>query len=105
MIHVTKENEVLDYICWKHYFQSTILNSLLVQETEQYDPGQHIMDIFDIGNITGRTDDQMGRIVNIVLQANPGLIRHGIFLPSGLEIQLPEIPEIHTAPQIVQLWD
>lgn len=105
MIYRTKENEVLDYICWKNYFQSTLLDALLVQETENYAPGRQIMDIFDLGKLSGRTDDQLGKIVNKVLDANPGLIDYGIFLPSGLEIHLPEVDEIDTAGEIVQLWD
>lgn len=105
MIYRTKQNELLDYICWKHYYKSTLLDSILAQESEYYDPGQEILDIFNICTMNGRTDEQMGKIVNKVLEVNPGLIDHGIFLPSGLDIYLPEIEDIATAGEIVQLWD
>jgi phage tail protein X len=105
MIYRTKQNECLDYICWKYYFKSTILDSLLAQEPENYDPAQDVLDIFNIGTMNGRTDEEMGKIVNRVLEVNPGLINQGIFLPSGLNIDLPEIEDIITASKIVQLWD
>lgn len=105
MIYHTQENEVLDYICWKNYFQSNLLTSLLAQEAEYYDPAHDITGIFDIGNWTVRNDEQLGWIVNKVLDANPTLITHGIFLPSGLDIYLPGIDDVDTTGNIVQLWD
>jgi phage tail protein X len=105
MTYYTRQNENLDYICWKHYYNSSILDSLLAQEADQYDPAKEVLDIFDIGTMSGRDDEEMGKIVNKVLDANPHLMEHGIFLPAGLKIDLPEIDEIVTAGEIVQLWD
>ncbi len=106
MIYYTKQNEVLDYICWKHYFKSSVLESILSGETDYYDPGQQITGIFDIDMFVDKTDESLGKIVNKVIEANPHLVPHGIFLPSGLPVTLPDMDDgIDTTEEIVQLWD
>ncbi|RKR02580.1 phage tail protein X [Kushneria sinocarnis] len=46
---------------------------------------------------------QSNRIVETVLQANPGLASHGPLLPAGLLIELPQVSNA-TGQQQVRLW-
>ncbi len=43
--------------------------------------------------------------VEAVLEANPGLAAHGPRLPTGLLIELPELPETPSERTAVRLWD
>jgi phage tail protein X len=51
--------------------------------------------------------DSDNRIVETVLDQNPGLEEHGILLPLGLKIELPRRPVKNLTPIIRQvfLWD
>lgn len=42
--------------------------------------------------------------VEAVLQANPGLARHGLLLPQGMLVLMPVLPTPPTQ-QLTQLWD
>lgn len=42
--------------------------------------------------------------VEAVLQANPGLARHGLLLPQGMPVLMPVLPTPPTQ-QLTQLWD
>jgi phage tail protein X len=44
-------------------------------------------------------------VTEAVLQANPGLARHGPRMPAGLTITLPDIQTPAKAEKLVQLWD
>lgn len=48
---------------------------------------------------------QSGRVVEQVLEANPGLADYGPELPLGLLIELPEVEEKQDANTGVKLWD
>lgn len=43
-------------------------------------------------------------VVELVLEANPGLSELGAFIPHGTEIELPDIAPAATK-KMVQLWD
>lgn len=43
-------------------------------------------------------------VVEAVMQANPGLTRHGLVLPQGLLVTMPDIPVPAPKPT-VNLWD
>lgn len=43
-------------------------------------------------------------VVEAVMQANPGITRHGLVLPQGLLVTMPDLPTAPPKP-IVQLWD
>lgn len=47
---------------------------------------------------------QTGRVVEQLIEANPGLADHGPTLPAGLLVSLPEIT-LETDKQAVRLWD
>lgn len=47
---------------------------------------------------------QAGRVVEQVLEANPGLANYGPVLPAGISVTLPEIAVVETASG-VRLWD
>lgn len=49
----------------------------------------------------GRTAE----VSEAVLDANPGLAALGPLLPTGTQIQLPDIARKATAPRLVSLWD
>ena len=48
--------------------------------------------------------DTANRIVEIVLEANPGLADLGPVLPAGVDIELPDRPAT-SAKTITRLWD
>lgn len=48
--------------------------------------------------------DTANRIVEIVLEANPGLADLGPVLPAGVDIELPDRPAT-AAKTITRLWD
>lgn len=43
--------------------------------------------------------------VEMVYEANRGLAEYGASLPSGLVIELPELPAPENTPATVKLWD
>lgn len=47
---------------------------------------------------------QSGRVVEQLLDANPGLADYGPTLPANILITLPEI-DLETAAEVVRLWD
>ena len=49
----------------------------------------------------GRQD---GRLVERVLDANPGLAGRGVLLPAGVEVICPPLP-VASARDLVRLWD
>lgn len=49
--------------------------------------------------------DTDGRIVERVLEANPGLADHGPVLPAGIEIELPERDPSPPVQTLTRLWD
>ncbi|MBD0392035.1 tail protein X [Wolbachia endosymbiont of Pentalonia nigronervosa] len=63
----TKEGEMIDLICWRHY---------------------------------GAT----GGVVEVVLEANPGLAEYSGSLPSGLKIKLPIIKE-PLKKSVLKVWE
>lgn len=48
---------------------------------------------------------QDGRVVEQLLEANPGLADLGPILPAGLTINVPDVEEEPAAPDAVKLWD
>ena len=49
----------------------------------------------------GRTE----KVVEAVLEANPGLAALGVVLPLGTTIIMPAMPSTTTQPRLVSLWD
>jgi phage tail protein X len=43
--------------------------------------------------------------VETVLEANPGLADHGVILPHGLAVEMPDLPQALSTPSQVNLWD
>lgn len=44
-------------------------------------------------------------VVEAVLTANPNLAQHGVFIPMGTPIHLPDIQSQQNTKQSIQLWD
>lgn len=49
-------------------------------------------------------ETQDGRVVEQLLEANPGLADYGPMLPAGLVIELPDIA-LEATQEVVKLWD
>lgn len=49
----------------------------------------------------GRTD----KVVEAVLELNPGLADHGEILPLGLIVELPEAPKDQPTATTIRLWE
>jgi P2-like prophage tail protein X len=102
--YLTKDGDMLDWICWMHYGQRAQLN----EATRQIEP--HILaaqgDIGDEVEMLSQfsTTDLRG-IVEQVLDANPGIASLGTVLPSGVALSLPEISAKTEDVATVQLWD
>ena len=43
--------------------------------------------------------------VEAVLEANAGLADHGVFLPPGTPVYLPELASVNTSTPLLQLFD
>lgn len=52
----------------------------------------------------GQRADALGKVLQSVLAANPGLAERGAVLPAGVSISLPELPAVPSTPT-VRLWD
>jgi phage tail protein X len=108
----TRDGDVLDWICWKHYLQrsdliNTAINSFsghaeLLRDTEQMAD--------DIAGMSLDTSSasSLSPIVSIVLEANPDLVLKGPIFDSGIHIVLPvidteELDEIDE--EVINLWD
>jgi phage tail protein X len=100
----SKDGDVLDWICWRHYGQQARLN----QAARQIDPqlaladsrlDEHVqlLSQFNAADLRG--------IVEQVLDANPGLADYGSRLPAGVLIHLPDIGAQVEDAAVVQLWD
>ncbi len=105
MTYYTKENEVLDYICWKYYFQPRMNSSLLEQETIIYGEASNMMEMFDFGWLREDDDQKLNKILSKVIEANPGLVNYGLFLPSNIRIELPDLKLDDDGETMLQLWD
>lgn len=46
-----------------------------------------------------------GGAVEAVLKANKGLADHGLLLPAGISITLPDIPKPTKGDSVIKLWD
>lgn len=57
-----------------------------------------------LDNICFKHYDARPGATEAVLEANPGLAEYGPVLPSGLVIDLPDLPALEPA-QTVKLWD
>ena len=54
--------------------------------------------------VQGQGDSLTG-VVELVLDANPGLVDYGPVLPAGVKLQLPEIAPHVENNAVVRLWD
>jgi len=71
---------------------------------------QHVTRMFD--RLDKIAEERYGtadrKTVMFVIEQNPGIELHPILLPPGLTIQLPDIPQEKTGPQLVRqifLWE
>ncbi len=96
---------MLDYICWKYYFQSSTRNSILEHEARWYEETNQLTEVFNMGLNEEFPDAKLSDVLSKVIQANPGIADYGAHLPSGLEVILPNIDLHDTSEDMVQLWD
>ena len=58
-----------------------------------------------IDTICWREYGRSAGVVEMVLEANPSIIVHGVFIPMGTEVILPDIETPQQTKQTIQLWD
>lgn len=58
-----------------------------------------------IDTICWREYGRSAGVVEMVLEANPSIIDHGVFIPMGTEVILPDIETPQQTKQTIQLWD
>ncbi|TQV72576.1 hypothetical protein FKG94_17900 [Exilibacterium tricleocarpae] len=102
--YVTKQNEMLDWICWQHYGQRRQLE----QAARELDPlGDEIDDTLSqaLSSLSQASPQNLAGMVESILQANPGLAALGPVLPAGVTLVLPDYSQAVEETQVVQLWD
>ena len=99
----TKEGETLDWICWQYYLKETTIGGIAMS----VDPRLlQVPELLNNGFLLNADSDQtIQGVVEMVLQANPGLASYPLELPSGLEIELPDFSEAPVASDTVNIWD
>ena len=58
-----------------------------------------------IDTICWREYGRSAGVVEMVLEANPSIIVHGVFIPMGTEVILPDIETPQQTKHTIQLWD
>lgn len=58
-----------------------------------------------IDSICWREYGRSSGVVEMVLAANPNIIEHGVFIPMGTAVLLPDIETPQQIKQTIQLWD
>ena len=58
-----------------------------------------------IDTICWREYGRSAGVVEMVLEANPSIIEHCVFIPMGTEVILPDIETPQQTKQTIQLWD
>jgi phage tail protein X len=102
--YTTKDGDMLDWICWQHYGQG----ARLMQAAYALDPRlaeassdltEQVLSLAQFGS------SRLERVVEQVLDANPGLANRGLVLSAGTRVYLPDItPEVKDT-WVVRLWD
>lgn len=105
MIYYTKDNEVLDYICWKHYIQSDFNLLGMIDDTDEINNISEIMEFLNLGWDDNDSISKLSGILEMVIKANPGILDYGVFLPSNIPIELPELKSDYSQNESVKLWD
>lgn len=100
----SKDGDILDWVCWRHYGQQARLTQAARQIDPQLALADHRIDEHIQLLSQFNTTDMRG-IVEQVLEANPGLVEYGAQLPAGVTIHLPDIGAQVENEAVVQLWD
>lgn len=94
-IYYTKDNETLDYICWRHYVHNNLL------EIKYHSLENEIFHSF-INNYSNEESGING-IIEQVLMANPGISQY-LFIPYGTKLILPDIKDTPMDLSLNDLW-
>ena len=101
--YTAKDGDMLDWICWKHYGQG----AQLIQAAHAIDPSlaeastELAEQVLSLGQFGG---SQLKRVVEQVLDANPGLADRGPVLTAGTRVYLPDITQEVKDTKVVRLW-
>ena len=99
----TKTGETLDWICWQYYLKEAALGGVAMSVDPRLLENPSLL---DNGFLLSKDSDKSIRgVVEMVLQANPGLASYPLELPSGLQITLPDFTERPTTNDTVNIWD
>ena len=101
----TCQGEILDDICWKRYGQTGRLEqTALLIDPDNLEfikkSGMELSAFLGPEQSTG-----MEKIVETVLETNPGLVDYGPVLPAGVTIILPDISPDLPETKGERLWD
>jgi len=102
--YITKEGEMLDWICWQHYGQRRQLE----QAARELDPvANEIGDTLQQGiqALSQASPENLTGMLERLLEANLGLAALGPVLPAGIRITLPDYSQEVEETHVVQLWD
>ena len=99
----TKAGETLDWICWQYYVKEVTLGSAAMAIDPRLLANQSTMENGFLLN--ANSDESIRGVVEMVLQANPGLAAYSLELPSGLEVYLPDFTQELTINDTVKIWD
>ncbi|WP_045856250.1 tail protein X [Teredinibacter purpureus] len=103
-VYSTKDGDMLDWICWRHYGQ----HARLSEATRQIEP--HLVAANggideEVEMLSQFSSTDLRGIVEQVLDANPRLVDYGSRLPAGVDVTLPELEASVEQQDVVQLWD
>lgn len=95
ILYYARNNETLDYICWRHY----VCNNLVEKKYNQIE--NLIFNTF-INNNEAKESGING-VLEQVLSSNPGISQY-LIIPYGTKIILPDIKEATVDLSLKDLW-
>ncbi len=105
-LYRTKQNDVLDDVCWRHYILNTVLNNMnynqLVNETNS-----SILEEAKYMLVQQGPSESLDPMIDLVLKSNPHLLTLPLSLPEGVLIHLPVLEErmVEHIENVISLWD
>jgi len=102
--YLTSEGDVLDWICWKYYFQQLNLSAAaFANNSSELDPETTLKASTIISGY--QSNEEFSSVVEMVWKANPSLVDKDLLLPSGISIVLPDIQNDVIEDNSIKLWD
>ncbi len=105
-LYRTKQYDVLDEICWRHYILNTVLNRMNYHQLAN-ETNEAILEQTKYMLVQQGPTESLGPMVNLVLESNPHLLTLSLNLPEGILIHLPELETrmLDHIEKVLSLWD